>query len=227
MDILCYNRFLITEVTKVEKLEKTCKVHGVLNEADIIKEFASGYKVGFYLRCKKCKNERTWKDGVVCKTHGKLGPDDIKSNGRCKKCHRDSANRKRDENREWFNAKMAQDRIDNPEKWKKRYEKEYQQSLQRHKIRGEDRGRIEVFRLYKITQDIYDNMYKSQNGLCKICNKPETRQRNGKVMNLVVDHCHNSNSVRGLLCHKCNCLIGYANDDKDILEMAIIYLQES
>lgn len=70
--------------------------------------------------------------------------------------------------------------------------------------------------------DDYDNLLKSQDFTSKICKKPveeTTRQR------LVVDHCHKTHRIRGLLCDRCNLLIGhieYHNLLVDILE----YLNE-
>lgn len=72
-------------------------------------------------------------------------------------------------------------------------------------------------------------MFKSQNGLCRICNKPETRinYRNNKTTNLAVDHCHETKVVRGLLCSRCNTAIGLLFHDLENLENAIKYLKET
>ncbi len=42
-----------------------------------------------------------------------------------------------------------------------------------------------------------------------------------------VDHCHESNMVRGILCINCNLLIGLAKDSDIILTRAIQYLKEA
>ncbi|MEU9466644.1 endonuclease domain-containing protein [Streptomyces avermitilis] len=39
-----------------------------------------------------------------------------------------------------------------------------------------------------------------------------------------VDHCHDSGVVRGILCQRCNFLLGNARDDVDVLLSAIKYL---
>jgi abortive infection bacteriophage resistance protein len=65
----------------------------------------------------------------------------------------------------------------------------------------------------------YEQMLKNQNGVCKICNKPEKHGRN-----LAVDHCHKSLAIRGLLCASCNTALGKFEDDVERLKNAIAYL---
>ena len=49
---------------------------------------------------------------------------------------------------------------------------------------------------------------------------------NGKRIALVVDHCHDTNRVRGLLCTNCNVAIGHMKDDVERLRAAISYLED-
>lgn len=59
-----------------------------------------------------------------------------------------------------------------------------------------------------------------QNGKCPICERtPEEVGRR-----LVVDHCHKTGRVRGLLCHNCNTLIGGFKEDINAMLRAIQYL---
>ena len=44
------------------------------------------------------------------------------------------------------------------------------------------------------------------------------------LLPLAVDHCHDSDDVRGLLCLSCNQGIGSFRDDPDIMTKAIEYL---
>lgn len=85
----------------------------------------------------------------------------------------------------------------------------------------------ELKRQYGMSIADYVKMLTEQNGVCAVCGKPETHVKNGKLANLAVDHCHNSEKVRGLLCVKCNLMLGYAKDDIAVLESAIQYLKRS
>lgn len=44
-------------------------------------------------------------------------------------------------------------------------------------------------------------------------------------LKLVVDHCHSSGKVRGLLCHNCNRALGLFQDSMSSLTRAIEYLK--
>lgn len=80
--------------------------------------------------------------------------------------------------------------------------------------------------LYNITEDDVHLMYGSQKSSCAICQKPISlisgKTKKGKAH---VDHCHLTGKVRGLLCTKCNTLLGMAEDSVKILKNAINYLE--
>lgn len=74
-----------------------------------------------------------------------------------------------------------------------------------------------------MTVDEYNTMVEVQKGLCLICDRPP--RGNGKTnMRLHIDHCHNTGTVRGLLCQTCNVMIGLSGDDPEILNRAVQYL---
>ena len=77
-------------------------------------------------------------------------------------------------------------------------------------------------KLYGITIDDYEEMFKRQGGVCAICRQPET----GNIR-MAVDHCHASGKVRGLLCKNCNTALGNLKDSIEILTNAITYLHEN
>jgi hypothetical protein len=61
---------------------------------------------------------------------------------------------------------------------------------------------------YGISTEEYNKMFKKQNGKCAICNVHQNQL--SKVLN--VDHCHNTNKIRDLLCDKCNLTVGYVEN---------------
>ena len=71
---------------------------------------------------------------------------------------------------------------------------------------------------YGLTQEDYNVMFDSQDGVCVICKEQ---------IKLVVDHCHDSGKVRGLLCHYCNLGLGHFKDDVKLLQSAILYLNDA
>lgn len=74
-----------------------------------------------------------------------------------------------------------------------------------------------------ITLIEYIVLEKKQNGLCAICNKPPTGEKQLGVLHL--DHNHETGRHRELLCQSCNHLLGNAKEDVDILRSAIEYLE--
>jgi hypothetical protein len=78
---------------------------------------------------------------------------------------------------------------------------------------------------FGITLENYNDLLKKQNYLCLICNKPETEVEPGKSpKTLAVDHNHETGKIRGLLCGKCNKGIGMFEDNTNLLQSAINYL---
>jgi len=80
---------------------------------------------------------------------------------------------------------------------------------------------------YGIDIDYYEDLFRKQNGCCKICNLHLSDINMKHKKNLCVDHCHKTNKIRGLLCDKCNRGIGLLQDDYKILFSAYKYLKET
>lgn len=72
-------------------------------------------------------------------------------------------------------------------------------------------------------------MVEAQGGACLICRQPETMtdSRYGTVRDLAVDHCHISGHIRGLLCTRCNTVLGLMEDRPELLRASIEYLTQS
>src|SRR5688572_7331654 len=80
--------------------------------------------------------------------------------------------------------------------------------------------KIDLRRLYGITPEAYDEKFAAQDGVCAICKSECATGRR-----LAVDHDHETNAVRGLLCSRCNNGIGHFDDQLPLLEAAIEYLK--
>lgn len=80
---------------------------------------------------------------------------------------------------------------------------------------------------YNFTIDEYNEMWEKQQGLCVVCNQPETtKHQTGVTRNLGVDHDHLTGKVRGLLCQQCNKALGDVDDSIEKLEALIEYLKK-
>lgn len=69
-----------------------------------------------------------------------------------------------------------------------------------------------------ITEQEYVELFNKQQGRCGICKVSHQK--------LCLDHNHGNKKARGLLCLKCNFLIGYARENISILTRAINYLHK-
>lgn len=80
------------------------------------------------------------------------------------------------------------------------------QSYHRNKNKPERKQAVHRRHLrykYGLTQQDYDDLLASQNGVCAICGKPPGKRR------LHIDHCHQTELIRGLLCTGCNTRLGW------------------
>ena len=82
--------------------------------------------------------------------------------------------------------------------------------------------RCKLKKKYGITPEQFDELLKKQSARCAICGKSGSGRIGGG--RLLVDHCHKTGAVRGLLCHQCNSAIGMLNDDVDVVASAFRYL---
>lgn len=80
--------------------------------------------------------------------------------------------------------------------------------------------RIVKHKKFGLTLEIFDQLHKKQEGRCAICGAHEKEKKF-----LVVDHCHETQKIRGLLCQQCNSAIGILKHSEDILLKAIEYLR--
>lgn len=92
-------------------------------------------------------------------------------------------------------------------------------TLAKHKINAKF---ARIKKLYSLEKNQYLDLVKSQNSSCKLCKKFEFN-----YFKLYIDHCHDTNKVRGLLCNKCNQGIGLLNHNAELLREAAVYCEET
>ena len=83
----------------------------------------------------------------------------------------------------------------------------------------EDKKLCLKFGASRAFRQVYAEMFERQRGLCGICHEPMKRP--------VLDHCHKTMEVRGLLCSNCNIGLGQFKDNPKLLESAMINVRDN
>jgi hypothetical protein len=129
----------------------------------------------------------------------------------------------------------AQKQRESAREWQRKHSKtwqreKYKQNPEKHrqekreywaKLSAEERWEINLKSAYGIMAAEYYAILDRQNGCCGVCLKPPTDNKK-----LFVDHVHAAEfvEIRGLLCGRCNTLVGYIDKtNKENLERAINY----
>lgn len=79
--------------------------------------------------------------------------------------------------------------------------------------------------LYGLSIEQFHLMLRLQKGKCAICRQEPQPLRDGRT-GWMIDHCHKTDKVRGLLCKNCNWMLGQAKDSPEILRLGAIYLDD-
>ena len=120
-------------------------------------------------------------------------------------------------------AWLRQHRRDNPEYWRE-WNRDYK-ARNRERIREQAKGRYQAdpdaarkalaWRINKLglSMEEYDALTSQPCALC------------GATENIVVDHCHETNQVRGPLCQGCNTGLGKFGDNPARLRAAADYIE--
>jgi Recombination endonuclease VII len=82
-------------------------------------------------------------------------------------------------------------------------------------------------RLYGITLEQYDSMMAEQNGVCALCGRPADPNGVRAASRLHVDHDHETQRVRALLCNRCNRGLGDFCDDPALMRRAADYIERN
>lgn len=186
--------------------------------------------------CTKCKVELTL-DNFRKKKDCLFGVS-----SQCKNCEKEYQNINKEKIKDYHKIWYKENKIIQLESCHKRYKEKREQILDKCKDYYQSHKKeIKMYpssnpeykkdrylqRTYGITLNDYNELLEAQNGVCAICGNPETtiNKRGNRVQDLAVDHDHTTGKVRGLLCRKCNRILGDANENIAILTMATNYLK--
>lgn len=135
------------------------------------------------IKCTNCKKDKNEEEFSVYNT---------KRNKQCKKC------------REYYNNLWK----NNPNDYKEKRKQYYRENKERHHLRN---FKNSILKKYNLTVDEYNKILKDQSNQCLICGIQFELNRSKENLNKLpcVDHCHQTNKVRGLLCRTCNVFLGY------------------
>lgn len=123
------------------------------------------------------------------------------------------------DNKDSIQKRQEKYRKDNREKLLAQKKKYYQKNKEVFALRNKNQH---YKRKFGMTYDSVMEIKESQDYRCLICNAHEDELN----ASLSLDHCHETNQVRGFLCMKCNTAIGLLQDSPDLLSKAIDYLEK-
>jgi quinol monooxygenase YgiN len=95
------------------------------------------------------------------------------------------------------------------------YFKEQWISQERYETHKETNACAHFRRQYGITKSERDYLILQSNFVCDICGDDSVNKFHGT---LVIDHCHETGQVRGVLCNTCNIAIGCIENSKVSLD---------
>lgn len=119
----------------------------------------------------------------------------------------------RDNNRERFNEISRNHYVRHAEKIKENANKKY---------RPQDRYIRHLKKTFGLTIEMFFAILEKQGNGCAICGK----YREELKAKYVVDHNHQNNEIRGILCSPCNWTLGHMSDSAENLESAAKYLRK-
>ena len=106
--------------------------------------------------------------------------------------------------------------------WKRAYDRKRSKKPNRIAWRQKYMREWTFVNKYGISLDEFDALKLAQNNQCAICLIPLVEGRGSRKLR--VDHCHETKRVRGLLCNRCNILVGFIEKCSELLIPALKYL---
>lgn len=146
-------------------------------------------------------------------------------NGGCKEQNRRYrvANQEqlRERFRKWYKANPEKERERKRKYREANSEKIQERSHNWYEANSEKVRNRNLRKKYGLDLEDFNTWLEAQGHACRICG---TRNR-GKAFH--VDHCHETKRLRGILCTKCNTMLGQAQDNPAILRAAALYLERT
>lgn len=173
------------------------------------------------IKINNCKTCKTCKQVLPISEYNKDPKSKDKLFYSCKKCnsiYRKEVRRK--------NPKTEEQLKIHKEKGKLYYQNNKEKKAIYSKIRRKENTKSYRNTAYKykygISIDQYEKLLINQNNSCDICKISQDDLN----YTLVVDHCHTTKLVRGLLCRNCNLALGYFKDNIETINRSISYLNK-
>lgn len=134
---------------------------------------------------------------------------------------------KQQTDRKWY-LKNRQRRLASARRWQQAHKEQEKMRHRRYRLKYPSRvraivRRVKLYSKYGLTISQFDSLNAFQESLCAICGEPQSKA--GK--SLAVDHCHKTGRIRGLLCDRCNLVLGNVGDSTTLLTRMIEYLEVS
>lgn len=142
-----------------------------------------------------------------------------------KECYRKNKEKYRKESREYYynNRQKCLDMV-------AKYAKENPETIERHRKKHRAKNR-KHYSEYSVnlrraksgfSEELFVKRAYEQDNRCAICNQEFDESIH--MLKKSADHCHKTQTPRGILCRQCNILLGNAKDNIEILQNAIEYL---
>ena len=157
-------------------------------------------------RCSKCSN-----DLPISAFYQRTGSKSRHS--ACKVCERAMAKDWYERNKDKATAKV------------KAWRQQNSDAVKQYRIDNRQKHyRQELVRKYGVEPTWFDEQMRQQGDSC-VCCKREF-QLGDKQTSPHVDHCHETKAVRGILCNRCNTVLGLCKDDDKLLSSLARYLRK-
>ena len=108
--------------------------------------------------------------------------------------------------------------------YRRKYESQLKQNKKEYKLRMKRSNYYSLAKKLNCSvehiMEIYNNLFNEQQGYCAICGIHQSE----KTKAFALDHNHETNQIRGLLCNKCNLAIGLLDDSEGVCLNAVEYL---